>query len=73
MATMCLVEKADTARDGEIVVALVNGSESTLKRFYREPDDRVRLQPANSSMAPIYVAGSAVSVQGKVLAVLRKY
>ena len=68
-----LVEKADNARDGEIVVALVNGSESTLKRFYRETDDRVRLQPANSSMAPIYVASSAVAVQGKVLAVLRKY
>lgn len=68
-----LVQKAETARDGEIVVALVNGSESTLKRFYREPNDQVRLQPANSSMAPIYVPGAAVAVQGKVLAVLRKY
>lgn len=68
-----LVQKAETARDGEIVVALVNGSESTLKRFYREPNDQVRLQPANSLMAPIYVPGAAVAVQGKVLAVLRKY
>jgi len=68
-----LVEKIESAKDGDIVVALVNGSESTLKRFYREPNDRVRLQPANSTMAPIYVQGAAVAVQGKVLAVLRKY
>lgn len=68
-----LVQKADTARDGDIVVALVNGSESTLKRFYRESNDQIRLQPANSSMAPIFVPGAAVAVQGKVLAVLRKY
>ncbi len=68
-----LIERADNARDGDIVVALVNGSESTLKRFYREPGDRVRLQPANSTMQPIYVAGANVAVQGKVLAVLRKY
>ena len=68
-----LIERADNARDGDIVVALVNGSESTLKRFYREPGDRVRLQPANSAMQPIYVEGANVAVQGKVLAVLRKY
>jgi repressor LexA len=68
-----LVEKATSARDGDIVVALVDGSETTLKRFYDEPGDRVRLQPANASMKPIYVDKSAVSIQGKVLAVLRKY
>ena len=68
-----LVEKASTARDGDIVVALVDGRESTLKRFYREAGDRVRLQPANSAMQPIYVAGSSLTIQGKVLAVLRKY
>ena len=68
-----LVERANDARDGEIVVALVGGSESTLKRFYREPGDKVRLQPANSTMEPIYVSGHDVQVQGKVLAVLRKY
>ncbi|MEP6963586.1 MAG: transcriptional repressor LexA [Acidobacteriota bacterium] len=68
-----LVERADTVRDGDIVVALVNGTESTLKRFYRESGDRVRLQPANAAMQPIFVPGEAVAVQGKVLAVLRKY
>jgi repressor LexA len=68
-----LVEKATEARDGEIVVALVDGSDATLKRFYLESGDRVRLQPANASMQPIYVPRSSVAIQGKVLAVLRKY
>ena len=68
-----LVEKAADARDGDIVVALVDGMETTLKRFYREPGDRVRLQPANSAMAPIYLDGPRLAIQGKVLAVLRKY
>jgi len=68
-----LIEKATDARDGDIVVALVGGMETTLKRFYRESGDRVRLQPANASMKPIYVPGSSVAIQGKVLAVLRKY
>ena len=68
-----LVEKAKEARDGDIVVALVDGAETTLKRFYREPGGRVRLQPANSSMQPIFVSQEAVAIQGKVLAVLRRY
>jgi repressor LexA len=67
-----LVQKTDRPRDGEIVVALVDGAEATLKRFYDE-GDQVRLQPANSSMAPIRVAKSGLQVQGRVLAVLRKY
>ena len=68
-----LIEKAAEARNGDIVVALVDGVETTLKRFYSEPGDRVRLQPANSSMQPIFVPKAAVSIQGKLLAVLRKY
>jgi repressor LexA len=68
-----LIEKATQARNGEIVVALVNGMETTLKRFYVEPGDRVRLQPANAAMAPIFVPSAAVQIQGKLLAVLRKY
>jgi repressor LexA len=68
-----LVERTPQARDGEIVVALVDGTETTLKRFYLEPGDRVRLQPANSSMQPILVPRSSVAIQGRVLAVLRKY
>ncbi len=68
-----LVQKALDARDGDIVVALVDKMETTLKRFYLEAGDRVRLQPANASMQPIFVPRSSVEIQGKVLAVLRKY
>jgi repressor LexA len=68
-----LVQKTGQARDGEIVVALVEGSETTLKRFYHEPNGKVRLQPANPSMQPILVPASSVELQGRVLAVLRKY
>ncbi len=68
-----LVERVSTARDGEIVVALVDGAETTLKRLYRESDGSIRLQPANAAMEPIVVDASRVQVQGRVLAVLRKY
>jgi repressor LexA len=68
-----LVEKTSDVRDGDIVVALVDGMETTLKRLYREADGAVRLQPANSSMLPILVPASALAIQGRVLAVLRKY
>jgi repressor LexA len=68
-----LVARAAEAREGDIVVALVDGAETTLKRFYSEPGDRVRLQPANSAMKPIFVDRASVAIQGKVLAVLRKY
>ncbi|HVZ61629.1 MAG TPA: transcriptional repressor LexA [Terriglobales bacterium] len=67
-----LVEKVSTARDGEIVVALVGGTETTLKRFYRE-GDKVRLQPANQTMNPIMVPAGAIQIQGRVIGVLRKY
>ena len=67
-----LVEKSDTARDGEIVVALVDGSDATLKRLYRE-GAKIRLQPSNSEMDPIIVAAKSVQVQGRVIGVLRKY
>ncbi len=68
-----LVEKTETAKNGEIVVALVGGSDATLKRYYAEPDGRVRLQPANSSMAPIFVDPASLQIQGRVLAIMRKY
>ncbi len=68
-----LVERTSDARDGEIVVALVNGDETTLKRIYREAGGIVRLQPANSAMDPILVRGEDLQLQGRVLAVLRKY
>lgn len=67
-----LVEKAQTARQGEIVVALVDGAETTLKRYYLE-GKTVRLQPANSEMEPIYVPAGRVAIQGRVLAIVRKF
>ena len=67
-----MVEKTKTARNGEIVVALVEGSDTTLKRFYKE-GDQIRLQPANTAMQPIYVPAHSVQVQGRVIGVLRKY
>jgi repressor LexA len=70
---LILLEKATQARDGEIVVALVSGSETTLKRFYLEPGDQVRLQPANSTLKPIILPAREVQIQGRLLAVLRKY
>jgi repressor LexA len=70
---MVLIEKTSQVKDGEIVVALVNGAETTLKRFYREPGDMARLQPANASLSPIRVPLAAVQIQGRLLAVLRKY
>ena len=68
-----LVERTQQANEGDIVVALVGGAETTLKRFYRERDGRIRLQPANSSMQPILVEPADLQIQGRVLAVLRKY
>jgi repressor LexA len=68
-----LVERTAEARDGEIVVALVEGRETTLKRIYHEPGGRIRLQPANASMQPIFVNAADLQIQGRVLAVLRKY
>jgi repressor LexA len=70
---LILLEKVSQARDGDIVVALVRGEETTLKRLYREPGDQIRLQPANSTLKPIIVAAKDVQIQGRLLAVLRKY
>jgi repressor LexA len=70
---LVLVERTTQVKDGDIVVALVEGSETTLKRFFREPGDMARLQPANSSLKPIFVARKDLEIQGKLLAVLRKY
>lgn len=68
-----LVERTSAARDGDIVVALVGESETTLKRYYREAEDTIRLQPANSEMSPILVPASQVAIQGRLVAVMRKY
>jgi repressor LexA len=68
-----VVEQTQVANPGEIVVALVGEDDATVKRFYREPGGKVRLQPANSTMSPIMVAAADVKIQGRVVGVLRKY
>jgi repressor LexA len=65
---MVIVEKTDYAENGEIVVALVNGSDATVKRFYKE-NGSYRLQPENDNMEPIY--SDSVEIAGKVVAVMR--
>jgi len=67
-----LIERTREVRNGDIVVALVRGVETTLKRFYRE-NGMARLQPANAAMQPILVPMEDLQIQGKLLAVLRKY
>lgn len=68
-----VVEKRTEANNGETVVALLNGSEATLKKFYREKDHRIRLQPANVNMAPIFCREEECEIQGVVVAILRKF
>ncbi len=68
-----VVEQTQVANPGEIVVALVGGSDATLKRFYREPGGKIRLQPANAELQPVVVPASDVKIQGRVISVLRKY
>jgi repressor LexA len=67
-----VVNKREKASNGEMVAALLNG-EATLKRFYREADGRIRLQPANERMSPIWVAEGDLKVQGVVVGLMRKY
>lgn len=65
-----VVEETNQAKNGDIVVAMIDNGVVTLKRFFKE-SDRVRLEPANSSMQPIYAKN--VTIQGKCVAVIRRY
>ncbi|MFC3174277.1 transcriptional repressor LexA [Novosphingobium bradum] len=67
-----LIRRTDSARDGEIVVALVRGEEATLKYLFREKG-QVRLDPANSAYDPQYYGPGEVQVQGKLAGLLRRY
>ena len=67
-----VVEDRKTADNGEMVIALVGGSDVTLKKIYRE-NGRIRLQPANPTMQPLYFDSSQVQVQGVVVGMMRKY
>ncbi len=67
-----VVEDRKTADNGEMVMALLTDADVTLKKFYRE-NGRIRLQPANATMQPIYVDPADVQIQGVVVGVMRKY
>jgi len=67
-----IVERRDTAENGETVVALVRSTEATLKKFYRE-GRMIRLQPANPTLEPIFVPATDVAIQGVVIGLLRKF
>lgn len=68
-----VVNERQRADNGEMVIALVNGTSATVKKYYRERDGRIRLQPANETMQPIYVHENDISIQGIVVGVLRRY
>src|SRR6476661_10925679 len=67
-----VIERRDSAKNGEQVVALLETGEATLKRFYKE-GSKIRLQPANRSMEPRYVDADKLKIQGVVIGVLRSY
>jgi repressor LexA len=67
-----IIERRQTARNGEQVVALLDTGEATLKRYYKE-GNRVRLQPANAAMEPRIIEANRCRVQGVVIGVLRSY
>jgi repressor LexA len=68
-----IVNSRQTADNGEMVVALVHGESATVKKFFREKDGQIRLQPANPTMLPFYYDADEVEIQGIVVAVIRKY
>ncbi len=68
-----VVQEKEVPSNGDTVVALVNNGEATLKKYYKEAN-RIRLQPANSTMEPIYVEpGTPIKIQGVLIGLIRKY
>lgn len=73
---LVVVERRNNPRNSETVVAILDGDgeeEATLKRYYQEPDGRVRLQPANASLNPIYVDQGQLEIRGIVIGVIRRF
>ena len=68
-----IVNERKSADNGEMVIAMLHGNSATVKKLYRERDGRIRLQPANETMAPMYVHENDISIQGVVAGVLRRY
>jgi repressor LexA len=70
---LVVVHGRQAAENGEMVIALVNGSEATVKRYYREAGGWVRLQPANATMQPMRFPESDLMIQGVVVGVIRRF
>jgi repressor LexA len=68
-----VVHDRPAADNGEMVIAMLDDAGATVKRYYRERDGRVRLQPANATMAPMYFGADQVQVRGIVVGVMRRY
>ena len=68
-----VVHVRQSADTGDVVIAMLDGGGATVKRYYRERDGRIRLQPSNEHMAPIYVREDQMQVRGIVVGVLRRY
>jgi repressor LexA len=68
-----VVNDRHSADNGEMVIAMLHGNSATVKKFYRERDGRIRLQPANETMAPLYVHENDITIQGIVVGVMRRY
>ena len=64
---------AEQREAADAFIALVHGSSATVKKYYRERDGRIRLQPANETMQPIYLHENDIAIQGIVVGVLRRY
>jgi repressor LexA len=68
-----VINDRHSADNGEMVIAMLHGNSATVKKFYRERDGRIRLQPANETMAPLYVHENDITIQGIVVGVMRRY
>ncbi len=68
-----VVSAQPTASDGDVVVALVGGDSATVKKLYREAGNRIRLQPANPAMEPLFVDAADVVVRGVVVGLIRRF
>lgn len=68
-----VVNDRQSADNGDMVIALLNNASATVKRYYRERDGRIRLQPSNEAMNPMIVHENDVRIQGIVVGVLRRY
>jgi repressor LexA len=68
-----VINERQRADNGEMVIAMLGGNSATVKKFYREKDGRIRLQPANETMGPMFIHEDDISIQGIVVGVLRRY